>query len=164
MAASKASTSRILRGDDPDFEKRLETLLDEEFNSDVEETCEIESNHSSDSEQETDADYLPVEEITHNGGCGDDTNVGVCANGNGSRNTTAGPRSYFYGKNNCFKWRKEQPPVNVRTRRHNIIVQLPGLRQPVKNLGEKPEIESVWELLFSENILSEIIQWTNVKI
>ena len=44
-----ASTSRILRGDDSDFEKRLVTLHDKEFNS-----VEIESNHSSDFEQEPD--------------------------------------------------------------------------------------------------------------
>ena len=171
MAAAQASRSRTLRGDDPDFEKHLQTLLDDEFNSDMEETYETESNHSSDSEQEADADYIPEENNSgdDNGSVVDSGDDHYMNNRWGDRNDNDNAnrvprRSYFYGKNKCFKWRKEQPPVNVRTRRHNIIMQLPGLRQPAKNLGENPEVEAVWKLLFSENVLSEIIQWTNVKI
>nr|CAH7731688.1 unnamed protein product [Callosobruchus chinensis] len=69
----------------------------------------------------------------------------------------------YIGKNK-FKWRKDQPPVNVRTRKHNIVVTLPGLRASAKQLGSNPEIEDVWSLLFSRDIIAEIIQWTNVKI
>ena len=43
-------------------------------------------------------------------------------------------------------------------------MQLPGLRPVARNLGENPEIESVWGLLFSDDILQEILLWTNVKI
>lgn len=54
--------------------------------------------------------------------------------------------------------------MNVRTRKHNIVLTLPGLRAKAKQLGTNPNIEDVWSLLFSEDIIAELIQWTNVKI
>lgn len=63
-----------------------------------------------------------------------------------------------------FFRRKDQPPVNVRTRKHNIVITLPGLRANAKQLGTNPEIEDIWSLLFSQDMIAEIIQWTNVKI
>lgn len=71
--------------------------------------------------------------------------------------------NFFLGKNG-FKWSKLHPPANVRTRKHNIILQLPGLRQTARALGGNPEPVDIWHLLFSADIIEEIICWTNVKI
>lgn len=51
----------------------------------------------------------------------------------------------------------------TRTQKHNIIVQLPGLR-PSANLCNKADPVSSWNLLFSENILQVVLQWTNIKL
>lgn len=70
---------------------------------------------------------------------------------------------YYYGKND-FKWQKQPPAQNTRTRCHNIIVQLPGLRQYAKVLGENPSPVNIWHLLLTEEITNEVLRWTNVKI
>ncbi|CAH2000050.1 unnamed protein product [Acanthoscelides obtectus] len=72
-------------------------------------------------------------------------------------------KRFYIGKNK-FKWHKDQPPVNVRTRKHNIVLTLTGLRPKAKQLGANPEIEDILLLLFSEDMIAEVIQWTNVKI
>lgn len=59
---------------------------------------------------------------------------------------------------------KTEPSTNVRTRKHNVVITLPGLRANAKKLGTNPKIEDVWELLFSKDIIDEIIKWTNIKI
>ena len=43
-------------------------------------------------------------------------------------------------------------------------MQLPGLRQKARTLGNNPNIEDVWKLLFCENMMHEIIIHTNEKI
>lgn len=62
-------------------------------------------------------------------------------------------------------FRSKRPPApNVRTRKHNIVLHLPGLIGPAKNIEDNPNPEDLWNLLFTEEMLNEIIHWTNVKI
>lgn len=56
------------------------------------------------------------------------------------------------------------PNQSVRTRQVNLVTLLPGLKADARNLGDNPTAEEIWSLLFSEDILQEIVQWTNVKI
>ena len=134
------SRQRTLCAAESDFQEKLEELIDEVFyDSDNDPDFEILSDHDTDSEEEDDE----KEEVTIE---------------------NDGSAGFFYGKNKCFKWRKQQPPNNVRTRQHNIVVQLPGLRPKAKSLGENPDVVDVWGLLFSQDILDEILLWTNMKI
>lgn len=84
-----------------------------------------------------------------------------------------GEGTYYYGRRTKlmvkkkippFKWRREPPAQNVRTRQENIVTQLPGLKNHAKAIGPNPDVESVWNLLITNDILNEIITWTNVKI
>ncbi|KAK4883310.1 hypothetical protein RN001_006629 [Aquatica leii] len=45
---------------------------------------------------------------------------------------TENKEEFYFGRNK-FKWRKEEPLVNVRTRKHNIVITLPGLRAKARN-------------------------------
>ncbi|KFM73858.1 PiggyBac transposable element-derived protein 4, partial [Stegodyphus mimosarum] len=69
---------------------------------------------------------------------------------------------FFIGKNE-FKWSIQEPNKAVRTRSHNIILQLPGLKSAAR-IGPKVDPEGAWNLLFDESILRIIVKWTNVKI
>ncbi|PSN55480.1 hypothetical protein C0J52_02602 [Blattella germanica] len=103
MAAlqEKRSSQRVLRVVDPDFEANLENLISEvldDYDGDDsynDEDYEIESDISTDSEQEADeygVDYGIGEEEA-------DLEQTECG-------------GYFYGKDKCLKWRMEQPPIN----------------------------------------------------
>nr|CAI5819418.1 unnamed protein product [Callosobruchus analis] len=85
-----------------------------------------------------------------------------------SENTKTGNEerrsNYYYGKNR-YKWSKE-PATSNRGRRpqHNIVLQLPGLREAAKGLGDCVDPLSVWKLLFIDDICEKILKWTNVRI
>lgn len=90
-----------------------------------------------------------------------------------NENLQRGRHLYYYGrrtkemmKKNVqgFRWKKDYPNQAVRTRQHNIITQLPGLKTHAKNLGDNPHPIDVWNLLFSKDMLDEILEWTNRKI
>ncbi|KAK9753793.1 hypothetical protein QE152_g1755 [Popillia japonica] len=76
-------------------------------------------------------------------------------------NVTKSKKNYFC--KNRFKWSSVAFQGRSRTRRHNIVLQLPGLR-PSANLGYEASPKAVWKLIFSDEILNIILQWTNVKI
>ncbi|KAK4873459.1 hypothetical protein RN001_015488 [Aquatica leii] len=72
-------------------------------------------------------------------------------------------QDFFYEpeKKNPTTWSKQPPPAHSRTRRHNLVVSLPGLRGPSKKLGKIASPVQVWDLLFSKDMVHEVIQWTN---
>ncbi|XP_072394935.1 uncharacterized protein [Diabrotica undecimpunctata] len=129
--------------DDPNFESVAEQWLEE---------CDSDSNK----------DLYPVSESEHFSDSEQSADNGKSDNHIGNEYDISASGT-FVGKNG-FEWRNNQPPEKVRTRKHNIILQLPGLRQKAKILGDNPEVVDVWELLFTEAIIKEIVQWTNVKI
>lgn len=59
---------------------------------------------------------------------------------------------------------KIQPSLNVRTRQHNIVIRVPMLKNHAKAIGDKPEVEDVWKLFFTDNIMQKIVLETNKKI
>ncbi|XP_022204262.2 piggyBac transposable element-derived protein 4-like [Nilaparvata lugens] len=75
---------------------------------------------------------------------------------------------HYYGKATknkpAFKWRKKQPPTNVRTRNHNIIMKVPTLKDRAKALGDAPTPLQIFELLMTQDMFQEILHWTNLKI
>lgn len=60
--------------------------------------------------------------------------------------------------------KKKQPPSNVRTRIHNIIIKVPTLRDRARALGESPTPFQIFELLMNQNMFQEILHWNNITI
>lgn len=69
--------------------------------------------------------------------------------------------NFYVGRNTLTKWKKEMPPKNSRTRSHNIISHIPGVKGVAKNM--KSELE-IWQLFFPDTLLSEIVANTNLFI
>ncbi|XP_050517750.1 piggyBac transposable element-derived protein 4-like isoform X2 [Diabrotica virgifera virgifera] len=69
---------------------------------------------------------------------------------------------YMFGKNR-FRWcRSEVQPVSS-TKNQNIT-KVPLLKSTAQNLGEEADAISVWGLLFTDDMLLHIVEWTNFKI
>ncbi|KAL4120740.1 hypothetical protein QTP88_013376 [Uroleucon formosanum] len=66
----------------------------------------------------------------------------------------------YVGKDGT-KWKAQLPPSNSRTRSHNLVTHLPGVKGVAKN--SKTIIDS-WQLFFPDEVISEIVNFTNIKI
>ncbi|CAI6375449.1 unnamed protein product [Macrosiphum euphorbiae] len=144
----EASSSNI-RINDPNFQNIISDILAEDcsdVSDDVHDNMCIDSDHNSESEQNvSESDESETDSNTDNG---DDIR----------------PSKFLYGKNK-FKWSVEEfASKNTRTARHNIITKLPGLRGPIKQFGDTARPSEIWNILFTENIINEILVWTNIKI
>ncbi|CAH2092513.1 unnamed protein product [Euphydryas editha] len=67
----------------------------------------------------------------------------------------------YTGKNG-FQWSK-MPPPSSRTRAHNLVTNLPGIKGPAIVKNNLSPLEC-WELLFSKEIMEKIVAYTNQKI
>ncbi|CAK1592576.1 unnamed protein product [Parnassius mnemosyne] len=69
--------------------------------------------------------------------------------------------NYYYGKNR-YKWTKTPPSTRVRISQHNII----SVRTSSSNLSADCEKDpfSIWNKLFDDEMLHQILTWTNAKI
>jgi hypothetical protein len=72
-----------------------------------------------------------------------------------------GENEYYLGKDKITKWKKNPPPRNIRTAHCNIITHLPGVKPHARNA--KTIIES-WSLFFSDNVIQEIVTYTNIYL
>lgn len=70
-------------------------------------------------------------------------------------------RGKFIGRNRRTLWHVLQPPQNVRTRSHNIIVHLPG---PIRTARNCSTILEAWQLMFPDECLQKIVDYTNIFI
>lgn len=66
----------------------------------------------------------------------------------------------YLGKDGT-KWKAQPPPLNSRTRSHNLVTHLPSVKGVAKN--SKTIIDS-WKLFFPDEIISEIVNFTNITI
>ncbi|KAF0703927.1 piggyBac transposable element-derived protein 4-like, partial [Aphis craccivora] len=66
----------------------------------------------------------------------------------------------YLGKDGT-KWKARMPSSNSRTRSHNLVTHLPGVKGVAKN--SKSIIDS-WQLFFPDEVISEIVNFTNIKI
>lgn len=137
-----------IRINDPKFQNIISDILSEncsDVSDDVTDKC-IDSDYNSESEQNvSESDESETDSYSDNG---DDIR----------------PSKFLYGKNK-FKWSvEESASKNSRTARHNIKTKLPGLRGPVKQFGDTACPSEIWNILFTENIIDEILVWTNLKI
>jgi len=133
----------------PDFENVISKFLEDNAEVSDDDTSEfIESEHDSESDQNAD-DIIESDDVESDRSDNDEsTRIS----------------KYFYGKNK-YKWSADEfVSKNTRTARHNIITQIPGLRGPVKNMGDTANPSNIWNTFFTDSIISEILTWTNVKI
>nr|XP_023022605.1 piggyBac transposable element-derived protein 4-like [Leptinotarsa decemlineata] len=82
----------------------------------------------------------------------DDSRNGADSNRDGNR--------YFLDKNKS-KWAKFPNRRNVRTRSENIVIHLPGVKGIAR---QKKTAIDCWLLFFTEDMLDDIVRYTNVKL
>lgn len=68
--------------------------------------------------------------------------------------------NFYYGKNR-YNWSKTPPNARVRTLQHNIITH--ACASKLTDADAKDPI-SIWRKLFDEEMLQQILTWTNKKI
>lgn len=151
---SQPGPSKRVRHGDMDFEKCLEKWYEEsdENVSDIDD-CDsdytIENSNSSESEVEPELNNEEENRSSESDECDESDTRKIKA---------------YYGKNK-FKWSAEPFVNRTRTMKHNIVTQLPGLRFIAKqHLQNCPTAVCCWSLLFKDNILEILVQWTNKKI
>lgn len=145
---SNVGTSKSVRSGDDKFEETVSKWFDEcksdesDIDNDVDNDFAIVSGHDTESENSESNDDESDNEVSNEQ----------------EKNTN------YFGKNS-FKWSvNEVVPLRGRTLRHNIVLQLPGLKQVCRSLGNSARPKDVWNLLFSEDMVGHLVQWTNVKI
>jgi len=72
--------------------------------------------------------------------------------------TTISEPKFFLGKDKITKWYKNNPPFNVRTRRHNIVLHLPGVKRIDK---DAKSVLDCWKLFFPDTVVIDIVECTN---
>lgn len=150
-----AGPSKGVSYGDSNFEETLSKWFDEVESdlSDYEDYRDNdfspESDHSSDSEieQVDETEKQESEESSEN------------KEGNETTN-----RKFYYGKNR-YKWSAgpANPNLHVRTKKHNLVKVLPGLKGPAK-CADVADPLKIWSFLFTEDMENEIILRTNEKI
>lgn len=76
-------------------------------------------------------------------------------------NTT---ENYYLGKNGEKKWRKKRPPLNVRTRSHNIITHLPGPKGVARAVQSEIEALSLFIDIMSSTLLRLLPTFISSKL
>ncbi|XP_050309025.1 uncharacterized protein LOC126745295 [Anthonomus grandis grandis] len=156
----KPSCSKSVSVADANYEDQLLKWYNETDSecSDLEQDCDedfvLESDHETDSEE----DGSESEEKTMETQDMEITETEDSEDEEITKTVRQKVSKSFYGKNR-FKWAKEPLVSRSRTQKHNIIIQLPGIR-PKAITGTS----CCMEMLFTDHILEIIIQWTNNKI
>ena len=83
----------------------------------------------------------------------------------GSNNGNQGqppPYNFYLGKDKTTKWKKDpQVPSNVRTRQHNIITHLPGVKSVAKRAITPVD---AFHLFITKDMIHDIVEHTNDRI
>lgn len=181
---SNQSTSKaILRTDDANFTEELKKILyeeednhDEIFSDEEEDENERgEGNFINDSEDEDDCVCEVLEtELQENSDSdfssdGDESEIlqkrRIFSNDNLIRNPDVSLNIpfVFLGKDNT-KWDSEESNHQMKVKSQDIIRGSPVLGAPAKILGLQPSPKEVWNLLFDNDMVNEIVKWTNRKL
>ena len=143
-----AGPSKRVRFGDSDYEETLTKWLDEECDSasDIDivlEDCMGVTDHDSNSEcsvSEGDEDEESCE-----------------------MQPDSNHKTHVFGKNR-YRWSTTEVRPSSKTRKSNIITRAQGLTEKAKMLGDVADPFSVWNMVFSDNILMHILQCTNKKL
>ncbi|GBP43105.1 PiggyBac transposable element-derived protein 4 [Eumeta japonica] len=77
------------------------------------------------------------------------------------RESSGNNNAFYLGKDNSTKWSKEPPRQSVRTRRFNLVTQLPG---PKRVTSSEKEPLGIWRHFFDDTIIEIIVKYTNQSI
>ncbi|XP_052754079.1 piggyBac transposable element-derived protein 3-like [Galleria mellonella] len=77
------------------------------------------------------------------------------------RESSSNDNSYYLGKDKSTRWNKEPYRQSVRTRKYNIISQLP---EPKRVIAGEKESLSIWRHFFDDTIIDIIVKYTNQYI
>nr|XP_049692159.1 piggyBac transposable element-derived protein 4-like [Helicoverpa armigera]XP_049696923.1 piggyBac transposable element-derived protein 4-like [Helicoverpa armigera]XP_049708119.1 piggyBac transposable element-derived protein 4-like [Helicoverpa armigera] len=163
LQPSTSSKSKVLRVDSPSFEEELNALLLASDQSDSE--GDIEEFLVSDREllqlRESDQDEDLEENISSNVGS-EITREGDSTDSSDDALPLSEIRNsnFYYGKNR-YKWSKTPPNTRVRTLQHNIITHACGSKLTSEDAKDPL---SIWHKLFDEEMLQQVLTWTNKKI
>lgn len=69
--------------------------------------------------------------------------------------------SYYLGKDKKTKWYKNSSSNNVRTRKHNLVLHLPGVKRIAR---DAKSILECWKLFFTDSIIDDIVKYTNIYL
>lgn len=141
---------------DPNFHEKVQAVLDE-IGSDVSDIdCSdqedgecILSNHDTNSCVSCDSED------------GGENNSSMVDTTEDSESDDAGRQKNYYGRNR-FKWSVVEPSRNVRTPAHNKL-KIPSLRADLRGKTCMEPID-VWSLIFSDEMVNNVVRWTNTKI
>nr|CAH7739589.1 unnamed protein product [Callosobruchus chinensis] len=144
-----AGTSGSVRYGDADFEKAVMNWFDE-----VESDFSDYANHN-------DIDFCPQSDHDTESEI-DEEEIQQSDVEDGTTHTSN--KQSYYGKNR-YKWSAIPPNqnLNIRTKKHNLVKVLPGLKGPSK-CGDNADPLQIWSFLFTEEMENEIILRTNEKI
>ncbi|RZF45385.1 hypothetical protein LSTR_LSTR002828 [Laodelphax striatellus] len=161
---------------DSDFEETLEQWHEDSVGSEVDsdDNISVHSDHNTVSEQgesednvEQSVDEPPLETRAN---IGDSQNtsdseevIGEIDNDEDEEPDTSNRRrkKNYFGRNR-YRWSADPVLRRSRVRQHNII-RIPTVRPPAQ-IGDNPTPTSIWNLLFTENMLNTVLKWTNEKI
>jgi len=108
----------------------------------------------SDNESEDDEDY--VEESEHD----TESDLGTSLD-NEEVNDASTSNNFYFSKDKNTKWNKKPIKVSGRTRKHNIITHLPGVKGVAKN-AKTPH--DAFKLYFDEELMNILVLKTNLYI
>ncbi|GBP17464.1 PiggyBac transposable element-derived protein 4 [Eumeta japonica] len=77
------------------------------------------------------------------------------------RESSGNNNTSYLGKDNSTKWSKEPPRQSVRTRRFNLVTQLPG---PKRVTPSEKELLGIWRHFFDDTIIEIIVKYINQSI
>lgn len=149
--STSKQTPFILSSHDPEFAEKLKMCL---------ESLSEESAHDSDHSESDDLEIFSSHSTASESDGESDTELEIA---NVPPVPEVEEETVYVGKNN-YSWTSSEPKKRKRIPQKNIITQVPGLRGRAKTLGDNPKAIEVWDLLFDETIVSEIVLWTNIKI
>lgn len=157
---NKPSTSKTVKCGDVDYEDQLlqwfdetESVVSDVSDQNLDEDFAIQSSHETES-QESFSEEDEQEDISEVSKTVRDVHA----------ETQVKEKDCYKGRNK-YVWSKQEHPRTSRQLAHNILkIHLPQLLHPVKQLGKTPTPVQIWDLLFSQEILDEVVKWTNVKL
>ncbi|CAK1552928.1 unnamed protein product [Leptosia nina] len=165
LQPTSSSKKKILRVDSPSFEEEFNALLlasdQSASENDIDELLVSDRELLQLRDQDKDLEEnIPEVYSSHERSTGS-SDEGSTDSSDDDRPLSELRRSNFYYGKNRYKWSKTPPNARVRTLQHNIITH--ACASKLTDADAKDPF-SIWHKLFDEEMLQQILTWTNKKI
>lgn len=158
---------------DKDYEQTLNKWFDELFDDQQKESSDVEDQNDEtiqeneiiedDSTSTSEQEYVPSDHEEEGSEVEVETaDQHLTQSGDNLQSDDVTDMSYK-GKNN-YTWKSKEPNKALRTLKHNIIIKLPSLKQAANRLGNNPDVCEIWNPLFDNEMLNEVVLRTNEKL